>query len=90
MSSADPADLRREILRALYLRRAAALSSGHLATILTRKTGEPVTPGETLNEIKFLTGMSFVEAVTDPLGSTTNHNLTPDGLLYCERNDLTD
>ena len=86
----DPADLRREILRALYLRRAAALSAGHLSTILSRRTGDKVTADQVNVEIKFLTGLKFTEANDDPMGSTVYHSLSTAGILHCERNDLTD
>ena len=90
MTSADPADLRREILRALYQRRAAALSAGHLSTILTRKTGDRVTTDQVNVELKFLDGHALTESHPDPLGSVVYHSLSKDGILYCERHDLTD
>ncbi len=86
----DPADLRREILRALYQRRAAALSAGHLSTIVSRKTGDKISAAQINDEIKFLTGLKYTETNEDPLGSSVYHSLTPAGVLYCERNDLAD
>lgn len=86
----DPADLRREILRALYQRRAAALSAGHLSTILSRRTGDRITPDQVNVELKFLTGRKLTEANEDPMGSAVYHSLSAEGILYCERNDLAD
>lgn len=86
----DPSDLRRELLRQLYLRRAGAFAARFLATTINRLFGTDYSDDQVKTELGFLESMGFTQHQPDELGSTIRHSLTAAGVLYCERNDLTD
>lgn len=85
----DPGDLRRELLRALYLRRAGSFTAHFLATTINRRCGTEYTEHEVRAELKFSESRGWTVGAPDELGSTIRHELTADGILFCERNDLT-
>lgn len=87
----DPADLRRALIRALYIRRASALTASYLHTILKRNTGEQdLKESAVRDEINFFISRGEIESTPDPLGSTQHYSLTAAGTLFAERNGLTD
>lgn len=86
----DPSDLRRELLRALYLRRAGCFTARFLATTINRQCGTDFTEAAVKTELIFLESKGWTTGAPDELGSTIRHGLTADGILFCERNDLTD
>lgn len=90
----DPDELptiRRALLRALYVRREAALTVSFLTQTVRRKTGLDLTDPLISTELQFLADSGWVTSTGDGMGGSLRyHSLTPDGVRYCEANQLTD
>jgi DNA-binding HxlR family transcriptional regulator len=92
MDPADLPDIRRELLRSLWLRREAALTVPYLTRRVRQRTGlQEVTDSVITTELSFLQQSGWTTASPDPMGGPVKyHSLTPDGTKYCEANELTD
>lgn len=88
MASHDPSELRQQLLRALYLRRAGAFTARFLSHTLNHRNGTSHTEGEVTTELAFLESKGLTTSEVDELGSNIRHLLTATGTLYCERHDL--
>jgi hypothetical protein len=84
-------EIRRELRRQLYLRRAGVMQADWITPKVKNRTGLPVTDAVILAELVYLIKKNHVAASPDPDGgSVIFYELTPDGINFCEANELTD
>lgn len=84
-------EVRREIRRALYLRRAGVHKATHIKYSVNHRAQLSLTEAEVKTELKYLSDKGHVKSHEDPDGGTVLlYELTPDGINFCEANDLVD